>query len=159
KLIDTDDNEENLIIRTYTDKDPGSYYMYRVKDQFLLKLDDVNKAIDPSKMCNVEPITYKSRDGVAIEGYVTLSNSIQNKNLPVVIYPHHGPFKKNSWIYSSDVQFLANRGYAVFQMNYRGSSGYGKKFKVAGYKEWNGKIQDDITDGVHWLIENKIADP
>jgi dipeptidyl aminopeptidase/acylaminoacyl peptidase len=159
KLIDTDDNEENLIIRTYTDKDPGSYYLYRVKDQFLLKLDDVNKAIDPSKMCNVEPITYKSRDGLEIEGFLTLPKGIQNKNLPVVVYPHHGPFKKNSWIYSSDVQFLANRGYAVFQMNYRGSSGYGKKFKVAGYKEWNGKIQDDITDGVHWLIENKIADP
>lgn len=159
KLVDTDYNEENLIIRTYTDKDPGSYYLYRVKDQFLLKLDDVNKAIDPSKMCSVQPITYTSRDGLEIEGFLTLPKGIQNKNLPVVVYPHQGPFKKNSWVYSSDVQFLANRGYAVFQMNYRGSSGYGKKFKVAGYKEWNGKIQDDITDGVHWLIENKIADP
>jgi dipeptidyl aminopeptidase/acylaminoacyl peptidase len=83
----------------------------------------------------------------------------QNKNLPVIVMPHGGPDTRNTWTYNSEVQFLANRGYAVFQMNFRGSTGYGKEFWSAGFKQWGGRIQQDITDGVHWLIKEGVADP
>jgi dipeptidyl aminopeptidase/acylaminoacyl peptidase len=97
-----------------------------------------------------------------INGYLTLPNGDVKTNLPVVVMPHDwplGPNSRNSWGYNPEVQFLANRGYAVFQVNYRGSTGYGKTFRIAGFKQIGGKIQQDITDGVNWLIQNKIADP
>ena len=96
-----------------------------------------------------------------IEAYLTLPNGLQLEaahNLPVVINPHGGPWARDCWGYSSEVQFLANRGYAVFQMNFRGSTGYGRKFLEASYKQWGLKMQDDITDGVQWLIDKGIAD-
>jgi dipeptidyl aminopeptidase/acylaminoacyl peptidase len=97
---------------------------------------------------------------LVINGYLTLPKGDDQTNLPVIVIPHDGPFgMRDSWNYSPEVQFFANRGYAVLQVNYRGSSGYGKVFYSAGFKEVGGKIQEDITDGVNWLIANKIANP
>jgi dipeptidyl aminopeptidase/acylaminoacyl peptidase len=108
----------------------------------------------------MQPISFKARDGLVINGYLTLPQGTKTTNFPVVVIPHDLPWRsRDTWGYSDEVQFLANRGYAVFQVNYRGSTGYGKAFYSAGLKQEGGKIQDDITDGVNWLISEKIADP
>ena len=104
------------------------------------------------------PISYKSRDGLTINGYLTLPKDSSDKNLPVIVNPHGGPWARNRWGFNSEVQFLANRGYAVLQMNFRGSTGYGRHFKEIGFKQWGKTMQDDVTDGVHWLINEGIAD-
>ena len=158
KVISSDASERRFIIRTYTDKNPGSFYLYTNSNNKLVKLSDVNPSLMPEDMAEMKPITYKTRDGLTVDGYLTLPKGEKANNLPVVVMPHSAPDQRNSWGFNSEVQFLANRGYAVFQVNFRGSKGYGKKFWIAGFKEWGGKMQDDITDGVYWLISEKIAD-
>ncbi|WP_411275585.1 prolyl oligopeptidase family serine peptidase [Daejeonella sp.] len=157
-ITGSDASETKFIIRTYTDKNPGSFYLYTIKDNKLVKLSDVNPSINVEEMAEMKPISYKTRDGLTVDGYLTLPKGRRETNLPVVVMPHGGPDSRNSWGYNPEVQFLANQGYAVFQVNFRGSKGYGKKFWIAGFKEWGGKMQDDITDGVKWLISQKVAD-
>ncbi len=107
----------------------------------------------------MKPVTYRSRDGLTIHGYLTLPKGLKAKRLPVVINPHGGPWARNAWGYNPEVQFLANRGYAVLQVNFRTSTGYGRRFWEAGFKQWGLAIQNDISDGVQWLIRKGIADP
>jgi len=159
RVIDRDKAEQIFIVRTFTDRNPGSYYLYFADKGTIRKLSDFNPYIKESEMCEMKPITYASRDGVKIQGYLTLPLRALQENLPVVVLPHNGPGGRNSWGYNAEVQFLANRGYAVFQVNYRGSSGYGKSFTASGFGQYGGKIRDDITDGVNWLIAKKIANP
>lgn len=158
-IVDRDSSENKFIIFTYTDKNPGSYYLYERAGNKLTKLGDMNPEINPAELCAMEPVSFKAADGLLVNGYLTVPQGHEKRNLPVVVMPHDGPWSRNSWGYDAEVQFLANRGYAVFQVNYRGSTGYGKAFRNAGFKQVGGKIQDDITDGVHWLIANKIANP
>lgn len=159
RIIDRDIAENLYVVRTFTDRNPGSYYLYDVKKQNVRKLSDFNPVIKESEMNEMKPVTFKARDGLKIQGYLTLPQHRNPVNLPVVVLPHNGPGNRNIWEYNAEVQFLANRGYAVFQMNYRGSSGYGKNFMAAGFKQWGGKIQEDIHDGVKWLINEGVADP
>lgn len=107
----------------------------------------------------MKPISYQSRDGLTIHGYLTLPKGREAKSLPVVINPHGGPWARDDWGYNPEVQMLANRGYAVLQMNFRGSTGYGRKFWEASFKQWGKAMQDDVTDGVGWLVQQGIADP
>ncbi|MEO5909511.1 MAG: S9 family peptidase [Pelobium sp.] len=159
KIIDKDNSETSYILKTYTDKDPGAYYIYHLENKKLVKLADLNSDIDPENMCEMKPVKYKSRDGLTIHGYLTLPKGKNEKNLPCIIFPHSGPSNRNVWGYAAEVQYLANKGFAVFQMNFRGSTGYGKAFQTAGYKQWGGNMQHDITDGVKWLIEQKTVNP
>jgi dipeptidyl aminopeptidase/acylaminoacyl peptidase len=159
KIVDRDSAEAKFIISTYTDRDPGSYYLYEPDTKKLTKIGDTNPCLAPDELCAMEPVAFKASDGLLINGYLTLPQGKGKTNLPVVILPHDGPWNRDSWGYNSEVQFLANRGYAVFQVNYRGSTGYGKAFYSAGFKQVGGKIQQDITDGVKWLIAQKIANP
>jgi dipeptidyl aminopeptidase/acylaminoacyl peptidase len=158
-VVDRDSAENKFIINTYTDKNPGSYYLYEKKSDKLTKLADILSGINPDEFCAMEPVSFKASDGLTINGYLTVPNGKEKKNLSVVVMPHDFIWGRDSWGYDAEVQFLANRGYAVFQVNYRGSGGYGKAFRKAGFKQVGGKIQDDITDGVRWLIANKIANP
>jgi dipeptidyl aminopeptidase/acylaminoacyl peptidase len=158
-IASSDSLEKKFIVRTYTDRNPGSFYLYSIDDDKLVKLSDVNSSLKVENMAEMKPISYKTRDGLTVYGYLTLPRGMPPQNLPVVVMPHGGPDTRNSWGYNSEVQFLASRGYAVFQVNFRGSKGYGKDFWIAGFKEWGAKMQDDITDGVHWLVKQKIADP
>ena len=151
-------DENRFIIKTYSDKSLGSYFLYDVETSKLQKIADISPWIDEKYMADMEPISYNSQDGLTIHGYLTLPKGVEPKNLPVVINPHGGPWYRDSWGYSAEVQFLANRGYAVLQMNFRGSTGYGRAFWEAGFKQWGRKMQDDITDGVQWLIDQGIAD-
>ncbi len=159
--VSSSDKEEKLhIVHTYSDKTRGSYYLYNSGTKELKLFAEVSPWIKPENMAEMKPIQYKSRDGLTIHGYLTMPPGKENaKNLPVVINPHGGPWARDSWRFISEVQFLANRGYAVLQMNFRGSTGYGRKFWAASFKQWGLKMQDDISDGVHWLIAQGIADP
>jgi dipeptidyl aminopeptidase/acylaminoacyl peptidase len=159
RVVDRDSSENKFILNTYTDRNPGSYYLFEKDNGKLTKLSDINSSLVPAELCAMKPISYHARDGLLISGYLTLPQGDKNENYPIVVMPHDGPWGRDTWGYDDQVQFLANRGYAVFQVNYRGSTGYGKAFRSAGYKQVGGKIQDDITDGVHWLIDTKIANP
>ncbi|MFO7369065.1 MAG: S9 family peptidase [Bacteroidales bacterium] len=151
-------DENRLIAYAYSDKYYGGYYFYDVKTGNFEKLADMMPWLKEEDMAVMKPVTYQSRDGLTIPGYLTLPKGIKPTNLPVVINPHGGPWHRDSWGFNPEVQFLANRGYAVLQMNFRGSTGYGKKFWEASFKQWGRTMQDDITDGVKWLINEGIAD-
>jgi dipeptidyl aminopeptidase/acylaminoacyl peptidase len=153
------DDENKFIIRTYSDRSLGSYYLYDIAGDKISKLADVSPWLDENELAEMKPIEYKSRDGLTIHGYLTLPKGIDLKNLPVVVNPHGGPWYRDRWTFNPEVQFFANRGYGVLQMNFRGSTGYGRKFWEISFKEWGKKMQDDISDGVKWLINEGIADP
>ena len=111
------------------------------------------------KLAETEPVEYKAKDGLTIRGYLTKPIGVEAKNLPTVLWVHGGPWARDSWGYNPMVQFLANRGYAVLQVNFRGSTGYGKAFLNAGNREWAGKMHQDLIDGVDWLVKSGISDP
>lgn len=153
-----DRDESKFLIRTYSDRSLGAYYLFDSGEGIFKKLAEISPWLKEGQMARMKPIRYKSRDGKTIHGYLTLPKGFHHEDLPVVIYPHGGPWLRDNWGFRNTVQFFANRGYAVLQMNYRGSTGYGREFFEAGFKQWGGAIQDDITDGVNWLIRQGIAD-
>ncbi len=154
------DKEENKFIVVLTgDRTLGSYYLYDIKAKDIRKLADLGPWLHADQLAEMKPIEYQSRDGLTIHGYLTLPKGRDAKKLPVVVNPHGGPWARDDWEFNPEVQFLANRGYAVLQMNFRGSTGYGRKFFEASFKQWGGTMQDDITDGVNWVIQQGIADP
>jgi len=158
-VADMSKDETKVLVRTYSDRSLGAYYFFDRESGEFTKLVDVSPWLDESEMASMKPVQYTSRDGLTIRGYLTLPAGAEAENLPVVVNPHGGPWARDAWGFNPEVQFLANRGYAVFQPNFRGSTGYGKEFWQASFKEWGGKMQDDITDGVQWLIDEGIADP
>lgn len=161
-IADTDKAEENYLIYVGGDRTRGCYWHYNALTDKAKKIADLAPWIKSDEMNAMHPVCYTTRDGLQIEAYLTLPDGLTPdtaKQLPVVVNPHGGPWARDCWGYSSEVQFLSNRGYAVFQMNFRGSTGYGRHFLEASYKQWGLKMQDDITDGVKWLIEQGIANP
>lgn len=149
-----------LIIRSFSDRDPGTYFLLDTVKMELSTLMRVNDRVKPEQMAEMRPIKFEARDGLLLHGYLTLPNGREPKNLPLIINPHGGPFgPRDSWGFNSEIQFLANRGYAVLQINYRGSGGYGTDFEEAGYRQWGLKMQDDLTDGVKWAVAQGYADP
>jgi dipeptidyl aminopeptidase/acylaminoacyl peptidase len=158
-LTSTTKEEDKFIIRTYSDRSLGAYYFYDREKDDLSKIAEVSPWLNENDLAQMKAIEYKSRDGLRIHGYLTLPKGVEAKNLPVVVNPHGGPWARDVWTFNPEVQFLANRGYAVLQMNFRGSTGYGRAFWEASFKEWGLKMQDDVSDGVQWLIDQGIADP
>jgi len=152
-------DETKVLVRTYSDRSLGSYYYLNRDTNDFKKLVDISPWLNEDELSEMKPVSYTSRDGLTIHGYLTLPKGLRPKNLPVIINPHGGPWDRDTWGFLPDVQFLANRGYAVLQMNFRTSTGYGRKFWEAGFKQNGLAIQDDITDGVNWLIDQGIADP
>jgi dipeptidyl aminopeptidase/acylaminoacyl peptidase len=152
-------NEDKFLVRTYSDRSLGTYYIYDKTTDKLQKLQEISPWINEADMAPMKPVKYTTRDGITINGYLTLPIGKSAKNLPVIINPHGGPWARDFWGFNPEVQFLANRGYAVLQMNFRGSVGYGKQFWESSFKEWGKSMQNDITDGVKWLISEGIADP
>lgn len=157
-VTDMDDNENRVIFALYGDRTRGSYYLYDRTEDKLEKLADLAPWLKENELAPMAPIEYKARDGRLIHGYLTLPVGLSSQDLPVVIIPHGGPSARDTWGFDSEAQFLANRGAAVLQINFRGSTGYGKDFWEAGFKQWGKGMQDDLTDGVLWLIEKGIAD-
>jgi dipeptidyl aminopeptidase/acylaminoacyl peptidase len=157
--VGSDKEEEEFVVVLTGDRTRGSYYLYDVKSREIRKLTDLGPWLKADQLAEMKPIEYQSRDGLTIHGYLTLPKGREPKNLPLVVNPHGGPWARDDWGFDPEVQFLANRGYAVLQMNFRGSTGYGRKFFEAGFKQWGGTMQDDVTDGVNWVIKQGIADP
>lgn len=152
-------NEDKMLLYVGSDSNYGSYYFFDQTNGDIKKLADISPWLDENHMAEMKPVKYMSRDGLAINGYLTLPVGVEAKNLPVIVNPHGGPWARDEWGFNPEVQFLANRGYAVLQMNFRGSVGYGREFWESSFKQWGLTMQDDITDGVNWLIKSGIADP
>jgi dipeptidyl aminopeptidase/acylaminoacyl peptidase len=159
EVVTNDKAEDKFIVMASNDRTPGTRNLFDAKTGSLTKLAEVAPWLPENELAPMKPIEYKSRDGLTIHGYLTLPLGRAPKNLPVVINPHGGPWARDTWGFNPEVQFLANRGYAVLQMNFRGSTGYGRKFWEASFKQWGRSMQNDITDGVQWLIKQGIADP
>lgn len=152
-------DEQKYIISTFSDVDPGTVWLFDRKTKDLSKLYQVREKLPRESLSPMKTVRYKSSDGLEIPAYLTLPKGVEAKNLPVVVFPHGGPWSRDSWGYDTFAQLLANRGYAVLQPNFRASTGYGKKFLNAGNNEWGQKMQDDITWGVKYLVSQGIADP
>ncbi len=148
-----------FIVSVSSDTIYGKYYYYDSTTDELTELATLSPWLKSSELAEMHPISYKSRDGLIINGYLTLPKNKNAKDLPLIVNPHGGPWARDMWGFNPEVQLLANRGYAVLQVNFRSSTGYGKEFLQAGNKQWGLKIQDDITDGVQWAIDQGIADP
>jgi dipeptidyl aminopeptidase/acylaminoacyl peptidase len=140
------------------DRTPGSFYLVNLNPQGIGAFGHTADWIKSEQMAEMKPIEYRARDGLTIHGYLTLPLGSAGTNLAMIVIPHGGPWVRDSWGFDPEVQFFANRGYAVLQMNFRGSTGYGQAFYKAGFKELGHKMQDDVTDGVQWAIDRRIAD-
>ena len=135
------------------------YYIYDCDTKKSTFLFHTRPLLNNYQLAHMKPISFISRDGLKISGYLTRPLQCQNKKLPLVLLVHGGPFLRDRWGYDSFVQLLANRGYTCLQVNFRGSSGYGNEFLAAGNGEWGGKMHNDLIDAVNWAIQEGIADP
>jgi dipeptidyl aminopeptidase/acylaminoacyl peptidase len=157
--LQSSNRDENIfVVAAWSDRTQGVRYLYDVASKKLTKLAEIAPWLPENALAEMKPITYWARDGLTIHGYLTLPHG-GAKNLPLIVNPHGGPWARDAWGYNPEVQFLANRGYAVLQMNYRGSTGYGRAFWEASFKQWGKKMQDDVTDAVHFATAQGIADP
>src|SRR5882724_3361927 len=152
-------DEKLWIVDAGSDAEPGAAYLFDRGTKKLTLQYRIREKLNRDYLAPMKAIRYKSSDGLEIPAYLTLPKGVAPKNLPVVAFPHGGPWARDSWGYDAFAQFWANRGYAVLQPNFRGSTGYGKKFIDAGNKQWGDKMQDDITWGVKYLIAQGIGDP
>jgi dipeptidyl aminopeptidase/acylaminoacyl peptidase len=152
-------DENHYVVYSGSERDLGSYWLLDVEQRELSHLFDLAPWLVAAELAPLHPIEYRARDGLRIPAYLTLPLGVEPKNLPVVVNPHGGPWVRDSFGFHPEVQFLANRGFAVLQMNYRSSAGYGREFLEAGFRQWGRAMQDDISDGVKHLIEQGIADP
>lgn len=149
-----------IIIKAYSDTQPALYLLFNTETKKLTKLGSTNADIDAKKMAMKDMVRYKARDGLEIPAYLTLPKDSAKKNLPMVVLVHGGPYVRGGhWNWSADAQFLASRGYAVLEPEFRGSTGFGEKHFKAGWKQWGLAMQDDIADGTKWAIAQGIADP
>jgi dipeptidyl aminopeptidase/acylaminoacyl peptidase len=151
---------KRVVFLAHSDTDPGVFYLYDADKKKTTALFERRPLIKPAQMASVEPIALTARDGTALHGYLTRPPGRENaKGLPTVVLVHGGPYgERDTWEFDPEAQLLASRGYAVVQVNFRGSGGYGDAFERAGFREWGGKMQDDVTDATHWTIAQGVAD-
>ena len=152
------DKDDVWLIGFTEDNQPFSYYAYDRTEKQGTFLFYNRPDLAEYPLCDMTPISFTARDGLTVHGYLHLPKGSDGKNLPTVLNVHGGPWHRDTWGYEPEGQWLANRGYAVLQVNFRGSTGYGKEFLNAGDREWAGKMHDDLIDAVHWAIDEGIAD-
>ncbi len=152
-------DEETWLISAHSDTEPGETYLFDRKQRHLALQYKIREKLPRESLAPMQAIRYPSSDGLEIPAYLVLPKGVEAKNLPMIVFPHGGPWGRDTWGYSSYLQFFANRGYAMLAPNFRGSTGYGKNFLNAGNRQWGDKMQDDITWGVKYLIAKGIADP
>lgn len=157
-VTDWSDDKNKILVFLAGGSDPGRYFLLDRATRQMHPVVDPYPRIDPAALADVKPIQYRARDGLMLHGYLTLPRGRAAKGLPLILMPHGGPFERDHWEYDPIVQFLANRGYAVLQPEYRGSTGYGKDFVEKGYGQWGRKMQDDLNDGVDWLASTGQID-
>lgn len=152
-------DDGRVLVNSWSDRDPGSYYLYDPQAKQLQELMRPMDWIKPEQLASTQVLRYKARDGLEIPSYLTLPLGKSPTKLPLIAWIHGGPWARDHWGFDSDVQFLANRGYAVFQPNYRGSTGFGAKHFQSSFKQLGQSMQDDITDGIRHLIAQGVVDP
>lgn len=158
-VYDRDNADDTWLVGFVKDNGPVSYYSFDRNGTTGTFLFDHHSELNDYTLASMEPISLTARDGLAIHGYITYPPGAVRSNLPVVLVVHGGPWARDYWGYNSLAQWLANRGYACLQVNFRGSTGYGKEFLNAGDREWGGKAHDDLIDAVNWAVHQGIADP
>ncbi|WP_158543292.1 alpha/beta hydrolase family protein [Dyella psychrodurans] len=147
----------HAIVKVSSDRDPGDYYAFDLDTHNARYLLSAMPWIDPRQMRPVQPMALKARDGLVLHGFLTLP--VGDKPYPLIVLPHGGPHGiADVWVFDREVQLFANRGYAVLQVNYRGSGGYGSYFQILGYRQWGLSMQDDVTDATRWAIDQGYAD-
>jgi dipeptidyl aminopeptidase/acylaminoacyl peptidase len=160
-IISRSRDEKRFLVLAFSDQNPGTYYLVDLQGEKpgMARLGHRFEGIPVEAMVPMYPVKYPARDGETIHGYLTLPPGGRKTGLPCVVLPHGGPFVRDTWQFNPLVQFLANRGYAVLQMNFRGSPGYGVEFYQKGKREIGRGMQDDIEDGTRWVIAKGVADP
>ncbi len=156
-ILNSTKNEQKFLIKSYSDRSLGEYYIFDYSTNALNKIASTKNWIDKDILAEQRTISYVSRDSLYINAYLTLPKTKQDK-YPLIVWIGYNPWERIKWQYNSEVQFLANRGYAVLQVNHRGVGGYGKYFQQKGFQEIGRKMQDDIDDGVRFLIRQGIVD-
>jgi len=160
KITSATESYDKAIVLVYADNNPGDLYLVGTNPLRADYLMSLSKWIEPSYLVKTKPVNFTTRDGQIIHGYLTKPRGAGSEKPPFVVYPHGGPHGiRDEWYYQWRVQLLANRGYAVLQVNYRGSGGFGKEFEEIGYGKWGTLMQDDITDATRALVNQNIADP
>jgi dipeptidyl aminopeptidase/acylaminoacyl peptidase len=159
-FVDYSEDGGQLLFSTSSDRNPGAYFLIDTHTYKVRGLFESAPWIDPARMAERRPLRFKASDGTELEAILTFPPGHGETGLPLVLLPHGGPIGvSDDWFYDDDAQFLANRGYLVLQVNYRGSGGRGVDFKEAGYLKWGTRIQQDLIDGVTWAIGQRYADP
>lgn len=158
-ITSRDLSDQKWVLTYFTDHSYPRYYLYDRATRESQFLFSVNSRLDVYPLCEMKPVLFKARDGMPLHGYLTLPLDCEPQNLPTVLFVHGGPWARDSWCCHPFVQWLANRGYAVLQVNFRGSTGYGKSFLEAGNREWAGKMQTDLLDGKQWLVDLGYTHP
>jgi len=157
--LNRDLTDDKWIVTFEGDNAPVYYYLYDRATKQATMLFSNRPELEKYKLARVKPIQYKARDGMTIYGYLTTPAGLDPKNLPMVVFPHGGPWGRDLWGYDPYAQWLANRGYAVLQPNFRASTGYGKQYLNAGDRQWAGTMHSDLLDGKDWVVQQGIADP
>jgi dipeptidyl aminopeptidase/acylaminoacyl peptidase len=158
-VVSRDRADENWLVAFTADDGPVSYYAYDRDEKQGIHLFDDRSELKEYTLAPMEPVSFEARDGLKIYGYLTVPPALGYENLPMVLNVHGGPWARDLWGYDPEAQWLANRGYACLQVNYRGSTGYGKRLLNAGNREWGAKMHDDLVAAVGWAVEEGIADP
>ena len=159
RVVSRTKDEQTWLVTTVSDTEPGETLLFDRKTRALTPQFRIWEKLPRADLAQMKSVTYKSSDGLEIPAYLTLPQGVPAKNLPTLIIPHGGPWGRDQWGYNPLAQFFANRGYAVLMPNFRGSTGYGRKFLDAGNHEWGRKMQDDLTWGVKYMVSQGMADP
>jgi dipeptidyl aminopeptidase/acylaminoacyl peptidase len=158
-VADRDLADKTWLVAFSSDRSPTRYYSWDRASKKATFLFSVQPKLDDAPLAAMKPIAFTARDGMKLNGYLTLPPGVPAKNLPLLLVVHGGPWARDNWGINPYIQLFANRGYAVLQINFRGSTGFGKKYLHAGDREWGLTMQNDLTDGVKWAVEQGIADP
>jgi dipeptidyl aminopeptidase/acylaminoacyl peptidase len=153
------EDEMKFVVTAWNSRNAATYYLYDRTTNSMEELGAAYDWLDENDLGEMVPVSIEARDGLRLPAFLTLPPGSEGKKLPMVVNPHGGPRARDTWGFRPDVQLMANRGYAVLQVNFRGSTGYGQAFDKAGWMKWGLEMQDDITDSVQWAIDEGIADP
>lgn len=159
RVVSMSRDARRMLVWTSSAADPGAYYLFNPEAGVMMLFARPYERLKGATLAPMTSTRYAARDGLEIPAYLTLPVGVEPRSLPLIVMPHGGPFARDAWTFDSWVQFLANRGYAVLQPNFRGSTGYGTEFVAKGYGQWGRGMQDDLDDGVKWLVQSGTVDP